>query len=258
MTHDTLSSGNATPTSTGMMGGYPSTTNAYTFITDSDIQSRFRERRMPEDASEVRGTEVELGLRQENFTQTRDDVYAVRWTGGGGFGDPMERDPEAIQRDLDGYCVTEDTARAVYGAVLDAEGQVDPVATQKHREEIRMERVQRADVRATRRAGDPVVEVNPALSVKRDGDGDFWACASCSAELGPRDANYKERCIEERNPVEQSNPLVGDPLRFIDERVEFRQYFCPGCGRLVENEIAVESDGILIDTELPAGGSEEP
>ena len=32
ITQDTLSSGNATPTSPGIMGGYPSTTNAYSFF----------------------------------------------------------------------------------------------------------------------------------------------------------------------------------------------------------------------------------
>ena len=62
--------------------------------------------------------------------------------------------------------------------------------------------------------------------------------------------NYKAGCLEERHPAERSNPLVGDPLRFIDEAVEFRQFFCPGCGRLVENEIAVASDPLLCDTEL--------
>ncbi len=250
MTHDTLSSGNATPTSTGMMGGYPSTTNAYTFITESDIQQRFRERRMPEDASEVTGNAVELGLRQEDFTQTRDDVYAVRWSGGGGFGDPMERDPALIQKDLDGECVTEETAREIYGAVLTEAGEVDPVATQKHRERVRQERVQRAGVDAPRRAGETVVEANPTLSVKRDADGVFWGCPSCSADLGPVGANYKDGCLEERHPAQHSNPLVGDPLRFIDEAVEFRQFFCPGCGRLVENEIAVASDPLLADTEV--------
>ena len=40
ITQDTLSSGNAIPTSTGMMGGYPGTTNRYRFITGNDIAER--------------------------------------------------------------------------------------------------------------------------------------------------------------------------------------------------------------------------
>ena len=37
ITHDTLSSGNAIPTSPGMMGGYPATTNVYKFKRETDI-----------------------------------------------------------------------------------------------------------------------------------------------------------------------------------------------------------------------------
>ena len=125
ITQDTLSSGNATPTSPGMMGGYPSTTNAYTFLRDSDVFTSFDARRIPADTSEVHGREVVLQLREENFEQGPADVYAVRWTGGGGFGDPYDRDPADIQQDLDDYAVTPPAARAIYGAVLDAQGKVD-------------------------------------------------------------------------------------------------------------------------------------
>ena len=89
---DTLSSGNAAPTSPGLMGGYPSTTNRYAYVTDSDILARFARGEMPEDIAEVEGTPVHLELRQQNLSQRACDVYAVRWCGGGGFGDPMERD----------------------------------------------------------------------------------------------------------------------------------------------------------------------
>src|SRR4029078_9452628 len=42
LTHDTLSSGNAIPTSSGMMGGYPGAVNRYRFTRDSDIQQRMK------------------------------------------------------------------------------------------------------------------------------------------------------------------------------------------------------------------------
>ena len=51
-------------------------------------------------------------------------------------------------------------------------------------------------------------------------------------------------------PIEASNPIVGDPARFIDPRPQFRQFCCPGCGRLIENEIAVESEPVLQDVEI--------
>jgi acetone carboxylase gamma subunit len=51
-------------------------------------------------------------------------------------------------------------------------------------------------------------------------------------------------------PIERSNPIVGDPRRFIDPTPQFRQFCCPGCGLLVENEIAVAGDPVLKDVEL--------
>ena len=165
---DTLSSGNAAPTSPGMMGGYPSATNRYACVTGSDIGERFARAEMPEDIDEVEGTPVHLELRQQNLVQRASDVYAVRWCGGGGFGDPMERAPEAIQADLDNFAISEGAARDIYAAVLDEEtGQVDAEATARHRERLRAERVARFGRahRPTAPRGHPV----PAREARRAG-----------------------------------------------------------------------------------------
>jgi len=50
------------------------------------------------------------------------DVISVRTPGGGGFGDPDDRDPAAVVRDLRlGKCSPE-SAREVYGIDLDEHG----------------------------------------------------------------------------------------------------------------------------------------
>jgi acetone carboxylase gamma subunit len=50
--------------------------------------------------------------------------------------------------------------------------------------------------------------------------------------------------------VSASNPLIGEPRAFIDDDVVFRQFFCPGCGRLIENEVAGKTDPVLQDLQL--------
>jgi N-methylhydantoinase B len=62
------------------------------------------------------------------------DLISIRTGGGGGFGNPLERDPEMVARDVrDGY-VTSDAARSSYGVYLTEDGhQVDSDATQKER-----------------------------------------------------------------------------------------------------------------------------
>jgi acetone carboxylase gamma subunit len=51
-------------------------------------------------------------------------------------------------------------------------------------------------------------------------------------------------------PIQASNPIVGDPSRFIDPLPHFRQFCCPGCGRLIENEIALSDEPLLFDVQL--------
>jgi N-methylhydantoinase B len=250
---DTLSSGNAIPTSTGMMGGYPSTTNKYTFVRESDILERMADSRLIEDASEVKGEAVLLQLRQENFIQNAADVYAVRWSGGGGFGDPLLRDPERIAHDLEHLNITPAAARDIFGAVLDADEQVDVAATLKNRVEIRAARLKRlGNGHAARdtHSGEASLPAGDNLDVYGAAEDARWACAHCAADLGPLTDNYKDACLREDRPVSDSNPLVGDPKDFIDVAVAFRLFYCPTCGSQIDNEIAVDSDPVMRDIEL--------
>jgi len=236
-----------------MMGGYPSTTNAYTFIRESDILERMKEARLIEDSSEVDGKPELLELRQENFVQNAADVYAVRWSGGGGFGDPMQRDPERVAHDLEHLNITPEAAREIFGAVLDADEQVDVAATEENRAKIRKERLKRLGNGHGPRdshAGETGFPAGDNLAVFGSGGDARWGCAQCAADLGPLGENYKEVCLRDDRPVSDSNPLVGDPADFVDDAVTFRLFYCPSCGSQVDNEIAVTSDAVLRDIEL--------
>lgn len=254
ITQDTLSSGNATPTSTGMMGGYPATTNKYTFITQSDILESLKNSRMPTTAEEVTGNPVTLELRQEDFTQNPDDVYAVRWSGGGGFGDPLRRDPVLIEYDLDHLNITPEAAVSIFGAKLDAEGRhVDVEGTAENRKRMCEERLSRLGAKGdtpTRLDADVAMNATDNLDIRGTGDDAHWACTHCATDLGPATGNYKEHCLKDVREVSDSNPLVGDPSLFVDDPVEFRIFLCPGCGMQMENEIAVSTDPLLKDVEI--------
>jgi N-methylhydantoinase B len=244
---DTLSSGNAIPTSTGMMGGYPGTTNIYRFIRASDILERLARREMVDDFSQVRGDAVTLGLRQENFEQLPADVYAVVWTAAGGFGDPMERDPELAFADWQNGAISREAARDIYGVVI-TETSLDPAATISLRASARRGRLQRAHRAPPRRLAGPVaLTITDNLTVRIEGDTPHNCCAKCDADLGPAHDNYKDHCLREDRSVAHAVPLSGDPHRYIDAEPQFRQFFCPGCGTLIENEVALATDPVLHD-----------
>ena len=57
----------------------------------------------------------------------------MRSSGGGGYGDPLQRDPQLVRRDIDHGMVSDDAARNRYGVALDADGKVDAAATARLR-----------------------------------------------------------------------------------------------------------------------------
>lgn len=61
----------------------------------------------------------------------------VRTGGGGGWGDPLDRDPELVREDVLEELISHDAARSLYGVVLDASLDVDREATRQAREQLR-------------------------------------------------------------------------------------------------------------------------
>ena len=250
ITQDTLSSGNAMPTSLGTMAGYPGAVNVYKFKRATDILERLGRRQIPNDIAEVKGEEVTLQLRQEGFLQKPEDVYAVLWSAAGGFGDPLERDPEKVREDaVDHRSVSVASAHEIYGVVITTDGRVDAEATRLLRAG-RRDANRRKDGTVKRLSGKVVAHVTDNLDLRREKSGLHGCCSKCAADLGPVRENYKEHCVRRESEIGAANPIIGDWRRYIDERPVFRQFFCPGCGALIENEIARADDGLLHDIEL--------
>jgi len=72
---------------------------------------------------------------------TRDqDVVVMESAGGGGYGDPLVREPARVLSDLEAGYISEGRARDGYGIVLSPHGQIDAPATEARREELRVGR----------------------------------------------------------------------------------------------------------------------
>lgn len=91
------------------------------------------------------GSYEELGSRAEPLAQQQPpgpfragDVVLVRGMGGGGFGDPLERDPSRVVEDVRQGYVSAERAGGVYGVVLDGSAAgFDPPATDELRRRLR-------------------------------------------------------------------------------------------------------------------------
>jgi N-methylhydantoinase B len=85
------------------------------------------------------GQEIEpsaLPGKVSGFPVRAGDLILLQSSGGGGYGDPLERDPGAVVRDVTQGVVSRQKAGAVYGVVL-AGTVIDVEATRRRREEIR-------------------------------------------------------------------------------------------------------------------------
>ena len=227
------------------MGGYPGAVNRYQFVRNSDVLERLKRSEFVSDIRELKGVPVTLQLRQQDFVQNPSDAYAVLWSAAGGFGDPLERDPAKVEADVRNGDVSAVAARQIYGVII---GDAD--ATERERALLREKRLQGRRSGAKKLNGKVNFLATENLAVR----GSRYSCARCATDLGSIHSNYKDACVRNDAPIEASNPIVGDPKRFIDPTPQFRQFCCPGCGLLIENEIAVAEDPPLRDVELHRKG----
>jgi N-methylhydantoinase B len=133
--------------SEGLAGGYAGAPNSYVWVHNNESPEGSNV-----DASFALGLD-EMAGRQEPiswgvFPLMGKDALYVRWNGGGGYGDPLDREPEAVLSDCRAGLVTRAVARDVYGVVMsDDMGAIDAAATERARQSL-------AAARGARRAAE--------------------------------------------------------------------------------------------------------
>ena len=79
------------------------------------------------------GAAQDVGVGALSVLETAEEYAELRVAGGSGFGDPLERAFEAVQRDLDAGYITAEGAERDYGCVVGADGVVDRAASERRR-----------------------------------------------------------------------------------------------------------------------------
>ncbi|RMB07984.1 hydantoinase B/oxoprolinase family protein [Eilatimonas milleporae] len=88
------------------------------------------------------GTESVLASKCDNIeVEAGDTLDFITW-GGGGWGNPLERDPDLVALEVKRGLVTVEGAKANYGVVLVADGSVDTAATDAARAGMAKDRVE--------------------------------------------------------------------------------------------------------------------
>lgn len=137
ITHLLSTFGMAVPQSLGVAGGYPAAPTLFSLFEDTDLVDEFAAGRLP-DLEAVSADSSALAPKT-TVELASDDVCCVQWSGGGGYGDPLDRDPERVAADVRAGAVSKDAAETRYGVVL-VDGEVDEPATERRRANIRDQR----------------------------------------------------------------------------------------------------------------------
>ncbi len=161
------------------------------------------------------------------------DVFSTIPHGGGGYGDPLDRDPEHVRRDVGERIVSVDGAQRHYGVVLSEDSRsVDTRATATLRAEIRGSRVDgtkkdRNPREANLAARHPTARPGIVRANER------WQCGACNFPLGTVQQNAKEACVRHIRPLSAAGPLIA--ARTGGESTKFRliEYSCPSCGSML-------------------------
>jgi N-methylhydantoinase B len=112
------------PMTDGLAGGYSGSRNRYIWAQGTDSLCDAPE--MARSVEELPGPKQDIAWGV--FPLMNQDVLYVATNGGGGYLDPLERDPVAVLEDVRNRAVSREAARSVYGTVLDGDA-VDAAAT---------------------------------------------------------------------------------------------------------------------------------
>ncbi len=160
--------------------------------------------------------------------------------GGGGLGDPIERDPAEVLADVQKGLVSVGGARRDYAVVI-ADSMVDMTATAALRKACRRDRLGGREPRLRDR-----VRAGRRISTHLDVDGGNIVCAGCG-----------EVICGESEPILAALTCVEAPAgeRFSltsrypgSERFRVRHFHCPGCGTQIDVQVAVAGDPVLETT----------
>jgi len=125
----------------GISGGYPTVVKRFKMVRDSDIKAWIERGEIPQYPEELKGDLTLLSMR-DVWAIGDNDVFYQNWFGGGGYGDPLDRDPEMVRKDVENMLVSMDCAERIYGVSIDHETlEVDLTRTAQRRTDMRKNRL---------------------------------------------------------------------------------------------------------------------
>ena len=128
--------GSKFPQSEGLNGGNPGALNDYVWVHSDD--SKASHTCFSQSLSSIPGEKESISWGV--FPLMGNDALYVRWNGGGGVGDSLDREPSAVLSDVINSLISPEAAKEIYGVVI-SNNLVDEAKTIELRNSLKSERV---------------------------------------------------------------------------------------------------------------------
>jgi N-methylhydantoinase B len=224
--------GTEAPMSLGLFGGYPGCNVGYSTFRRGNVEA------LPVSLAETAGDARE-DVSWGALELEPGDIQYVRFMGGGGYGDPVDRDPGLVGADVAAGLVSADAARAIYGVVVG-----DEAATAARRTAIRGERLGGPYAGSLERAAVEPSGMRLGEYLQRTADGSTQ-CTWCGDVVSVAGVDWKDAAVLRRLPLEASGPHRAAASGFV-----LIEACCPGCGTLLDTELVHGDDPPLHDRVL--------
>jgi N-methylhydantoinase B len=206
------------PNAIGLAGGLPGAAIRVARVVETDVAGRI--------------------ARHE--AMHRGDVWYHSWQAGGGYGDPLTRDPAVVHADLERGVISDAAARQIYGIATTTTGALALDATNLVRNALRKERLERATAVSSgasiQFAGKGRHEYGEALVI------DFSANAVLCGHCGHRHCSATENlALHLRGyelPLNSAGPVRGED--YERGRFQLRHLCCAECAALVDVQVALK------------------
>jgi len=234
MTH-----GAEVPNASGIGGGYPGAT-----VRQSLARDTMREGRVEGDLAVA-----PFGPKPGLMTMTSHDAFVVSWQGGGGCGDPLEREPERVAHDVAEGTVSAAAANELYGVVVTRDGLPDAAATAQRRDVLVRARLRGStgDVErlsAERLAG--AVPLAESLVVAADDEAGFIVATTAGAIVARGTTCWRAGAVALAGAPEHATRIR------LHERLTITRFFCPLSGRLLAFDVHERNEKPVDDVDLAA------
>ncbi|HZU06713.1 MAG TPA: hydantoinase B/oxoprolinase family protein [Chloroflexota bacterium] len=249
-----LTHGASQPEARGLYGGYPGSIQVRLALRETNLAQALAASQIPTRLEEVAQYRLEpLAAKQRTLLHPHDALLVV-CAGGGGYGDPLLRDPALVAQDVRHGLVSRHVAETLYGVCLSETGAVDVAATEAQRARLRAQRLAEGWGGRESAPGDGATGAEPArligdaLRAHWTEQGWRFRCQRCGADYGVVDHPKRAlRCRELPITALSSWNRFG----LVDEIV-VREFYCPACAHLCSVEVRQRTDPPLFDTVLAA------